>query len=316
MTLFAIRSMLPRNLQGGAGMKWWAQTIAWLKCRPWTGITISVICIALIVLRNIYPQIFAMDAVSVGLLVVAVAPWFRSAIKSVELAGIGKIELNDVEAVAKEVEKSDLPSAAEEEGLQAEVDSSMAGNTDGADGKPGDHTEAKDSEPPSDAAIANAILPKISFLKWVKEANENGGWGAASSGKAIADLDIDASLLSTKSWRQLQVDRARDNMLSHLRLLCQIYGIAPLGLSATGMLSRLMASSAITSKQASGISAAIEMINGVLHTPTTPEAMQRSLDVAKEVNESLEVLVRKAEIVRLARDRNAASRGGEGDADN
>lgn len=296
-------------------MKWWAQTMEWLKCRPWTGITISVTCIALIVLRNIYPKIFAMDAASVGLLVVAVAPWIRSAIKSIELAGIGKIELNDVEAVAKEVGASDLPSAGDEEVTQADVGSSQAGSENGAKEETGNPTETQASGTQSDAPVANANFPKISFHDWVKRMSDDGGWSATSHGKSVVGLDFGSSVLSIKSWRQTQVDRARDTMLNYLRLLCQLYGIAPLGLSADGMLSRLQNCSAITSKQANGISAAMEMVNSVLQTPTTPEAMQRTLDVARDVNESLVVLVRKAEIARLSRDRDAVGHGGEDKAD-
>ncbi|MFL4511200.1 hypothetical protein ACJ6WJ_04550 [Stenotrophomonas maltophilia] len=294
-------------------MKWVGHLFAWLKSRPWTGITISVSCLALIVLRNIYPKFFAMDAVSVGLLVVAVAPWLRSAIKSIELAGVGKIELNDIEAVAKAVGASDLPGPG---GCDAAPDNSESGQL--GRGSPPEQeiegdTSGKGPDLDSGKPMVNTHLPEESFISWLKRTNESGGWKFDERADSMSVFDIDSSHLSPRSWKQIQVDRSRDAMLSSLRLLCQIYGIAPLGLSAMSMLSRLQSSSAVTAKQAKGIAAAMDMLNTVLHTPTTDEAIQRALDVAKEVNDSLYFLVRRGEIVRLAQHRNSSRHGAEGD---
>lgn len=290
-------------------MKWGKRLFAWLRCRPWTGITISVSCVALIILRNIFPQLFAMDAVSVGLLVVAVAPWLRSAIKSIELAGIGKIELTDVEQVAVEVGASDLPSPVESPvATEAAESGNAAGETLPEAGVEESNSDG-DADPEPDAPVVNAHLPRESFNQWLTSIGEKGGWMADGRGQSMSVLDIESSLLSTRKRMQVQIERVRETMLHYLRLLCQIYGIAPIGLSAEGMLKRLQSRSAVTEKQAGGIAAAIEMVDSVLHTPTAPRAMQRTLDVAKEVNESLVVLVRQGEIVRLARDRNSSAHG-------
>ncbi|MBH1391822.1 hypothetical protein I5U25_02675 [Stenotrophomonas maltophilia] len=268
------------------------------KGLPWAGIVISVVCLALVVLRNLFPGIFHMDAVSIGLLILAVAPWIRSAIKSIEVTGIGKIELNDVEKAAKKVEESDLPGL-EDVGSAApiEVTDPEPSETSSPEG-----STAIESAPNYGAIpIAETHSPTQSFYKWAGHSLNFGGKIGYRPLLALAALEIQTSELAAESRTQAQLGSVRDLMLKALRYLCQVNEIPPLGLSVSGMLNRLKSKSVLTRNQGDGILAAMEMVNEVMHTSATPEAAQRTLDVAKEVIGSLDVIIRRTEIERMIR---------------
>lgn len=279
------------------------QVWGWAKALPWVGMVITIGCLALIVLRNLYPSIFKMDAISIGLLIVAVAPWIRSAIKSIEVAGVGKIELNDVEKLARKVEASELPShegsnvgdpqdTAESEQSTAEIHADITGG-DGRE--PGTRVEV-------DEATASASNP----LKMVDSAIfQIMPRAIMKPSEALAQLESNTSLIGSDMRTLVQLNATRDIMLRALRNLCQLSDIPHLALSPADMLDGLVRKSAITQKQADGIAAALDMVHEVTLTPATPEAAQRALDVAKDVIESLDVMIRKVETIRLARNRKS-----------
>lgn len=272
------------------------------------GIAISMICLALIVLRNLFPNIFKMDAVSIGLLIVGVAPWIRSAIKSIEVAGVGKIELIDVEKVAKAIEASELPTPDDAPNLpdgtqnaeqvgQSQPDAQAACDEgrQGAEGGDLDRGGAISHSP------RHFSVYPIDHV-WPKRM-ASGARPAAE----LAELELRTSLFPAKSSSRAELSGIRDIMLRSLRYLCHINSIPALGLSTVSMMTQLMKKSVITPSQASGIVAAVEMINEVEHTSATPEAMRRTLDLAKEVVESLDVLIQKSEVLGYARNRGSRS---------
>jgi hypothetical protein len=86
----------------------------------WQRILITTVALVVFVLRLVFPMM-QIDAVSLGLLVVAILPWLSSLIKSVELPGVGKIELQDVKAA---VEKVEAPEASAEDQAASDAQSS------------------------------------------------------------------------------------------------------------------------------------------------------------------------------------------------
>lgn len=288
---------------------------SWIRSLPWVGITISMLCLALIVLRNLFPNIFKMDAVSIGLLIVGVAPWIRSAIKSIEVAGVGKIELNDVEKVAKAIEASDLPTPDDApdlpEGIQgaeqveqAQPDVKVASNEG--------NTSAEPKEPNKGSTGSRTPLTIFYTIDGAAPKRIKSGARPADD---LAELELRTSLLPAKSGSRAELSGIREIMLRSLRYLCHINSIPALGLSTVSMISQLMSKSVITARQAGGILAAVEMINEVEHSSATPEAMRRTLDLAKEVVESLDVLIQKSEVLGVARNRESLSgdeKDGEG----
>ncbi|WP_134833141.1 MULTISPECIES: hypothetical protein [Stenotrophomonas] len=272
------------------------------------GITISMLCLALIVLRNLFPNIFKMDAVSIGLLIVGVAPWIRSAIKSIEVAGVGKIELNDVEKVAKAIEASELPTQDDAPNLpdgiqEAEQLGRALPDTQAACDDV--NTEAEKQEPnkasgsPQSRQSAHRWQIDGSFVSRIKT--------GARPADDLSELELRTSLLPAKSSSRAELSGIREIMMRSLRYLCHINSIPALGLSTVSMMTQLMKKSVITPSQASGIVAAVEMINEVEHSSATPEAMRRTLDLAKEVVESLDVLIQKSEVLGFARNRGSRS---------
>ncbi len=63
-----------------------------------TGIAFSVILI-----RIIFPTL-VIDAVALGLIILALAPWLSPIIKSIEIAGVGKIELQELKDKVEQLE--------------------------------------------------------------------------------------------------------------------------------------------------------------------------------------------------------------------
>ena len=66
-----------------------------------TAITVGALLVFAI--RLVFPSL-PIDAISLGLLVIAVLPWLSSLIKSAELPGLGKIEFQDVKSAVDKIE--------------------------------------------------------------------------------------------------------------------------------------------------------------------------------------------------------------------
>lgn len=63
---------------------------------------ISVVAVAAVVVKIVYPS--AVDLITLGLIVFAFAPWLAPIIKSLELTGFGKIELQEIKQKAEEAQ--------------------------------------------------------------------------------------------------------------------------------------------------------------------------------------------------------------------
>lgn len=284
---------------------WIGHAVGRVKGLPWVGIVISVVCLALIVLRNLYPSVFQMDAISIGLLIVAVAPWIRSAIKSIEVAGVGKIELNDVEKAAKKVEESNLPGP-DDAGVEFSAEASVLELPTATAPHEGNEPATVGSPSASQHAvtpIADAYTVHPFSSQWEATKQVIGSSKGLRPLVELAALESSTAVLSSDARTQVQLVSLREMLLNCLRYLCQLRGIPSMGLPTTGMIDRLKAKSVLTRSQGDGVLAAVEMVNEVVHTPATAEAAQRTLDVAKDVVRSLDYIIRKTEIERLIADR-------------
>jgi len=69
------------------------------KGTRWLGALVSVLAVAGIVVHVLWPG--RVDSTSVALFVIALLPWVAPLVKSVELAGVGKIELQEIRAAVR-----------------------------------------------------------------------------------------------------------------------------------------------------------------------------------------------------------------------
>lgn len=65
-------------------------------------IALTLVAVAIFAGRILFPHL-NIDAVSLGLLVLAVLPWLSPLIKSAEIPGVGKIEFRDVRSAAEKI---------------------------------------------------------------------------------------------------------------------------------------------------------------------------------------------------------------------
>jgi hypothetical protein len=88
------------------------------KDYTWLRWLITIVAILVGLIRIKFPEL-SIDAVSLGLIILALAPWLSPIIKSIEIAGIGKIELQELKdkvqklegAVSSANQKADLATA-------------------------------------------------------------------------------------------------------------------------------------------------------------------------------------------------------------
>ncbi len=73
------------------------------KNYAWLRWLITVIAILVAVIRIIFPDL-SIDAVSLGLIILALAPWLSPIIKSIEIAGVGKIELQELKSQVEQLQ--------------------------------------------------------------------------------------------------------------------------------------------------------------------------------------------------------------------
>jgi hypothetical protein len=64
-------------------------------------IVITTVALMIVILHNVFPQL-KIDGITFGLLILAALPWLAPLIKSIELPGIGKIELQEIKRQAEE----------------------------------------------------------------------------------------------------------------------------------------------------------------------------------------------------------------------
>jgi hypothetical protein len=88
------------------------------KDYTWLRWLITIIAIVVALIRIIFPKL-EIDAVSLGLIILALAPWLSPIVKSIEIVGVGKIELQELKdkvqqlegAVSSANQKADLANA-------------------------------------------------------------------------------------------------------------------------------------------------------------------------------------------------------------
>lgn len=64
----------------------------------------TLVAFILIVIHMFYPDI-RIDSITLGLMVIAILPWLASVFKSIELPGVMKLELQDVQKIANKADK-------------------------------------------------------------------------------------------------------------------------------------------------------------------------------------------------------------------
>ncbi|MFZ5909717.1 MAG: hypothetical protein ACOYYU_06860 [Chloroflexota bacterium] len=69
----------------------------------WLRWLVTIIAVLVAVIRIVYPNL-SLDAVSLGLIVLALAPWLSPIIKSIEITGIGKIELQELKSQVQQLQ--------------------------------------------------------------------------------------------------------------------------------------------------------------------------------------------------------------------
>lgn len=62
-----------------------------LSAVTWQKVTISAICVIAIAVRLIWPDL-KIDAITLGLLVVAILPWLSSVLKTAKFPTVGKVQ--------------------------------------------------------------------------------------------------------------------------------------------------------------------------------------------------------------------------------
>lgn len=259
----------------------------WLRELQWPAIAMSVGAIGVVVLRMRYPEVFKLDAISVVLIVLAILPWLRSIVKSVEVAGLGKLELQDVENAARRVEDSGLPKPDPSE-PEAQGTSAASGNVDAADSDVG--VRQVQDDPMVDRAAAEAALDIVSSLpsrrvqtivgagfgKPADSFSKMHSFGFSSTDLAYSDSRLaGAALLFTRG----------------LQRLAKEFGIAYT--SAQDTISRLFGVGAIDAKQADALVTASSLLRAARGLEASGLAVQKTLDVVMDVVESLEVLRKK-----------------------
>lgn len=259
----------------------------WLRELQWPAITMSVVAIGVVVLRIRYPDVFKLDAISVVLIVLAILPWLRSIVKSVEVAGLGKLELQDVENAARRVEGSGLPKPdPSEPAVQGTSTANGSAGAADSDAEVGQRQGDPMSELPAAEAALDIVhsLPKstaqttigvgigksaMSFLK-------HQPFGFSSTDLVYADTRLaGAAILFTRG----------------LQLLAKEFGIAYT--SSEDTIARLFGVGAIDVKQADALVTASSLLRAARGLEASGLAVQKTLDVVMNVVESLEVLRKK-----------------------
>ncbi|HEL2957631.1 TPA: hypothetical protein UL931_000854 [Stenotrophomonas maltophilia] len=253
----------------------------------------SVVAIGVVVLRIRYPDVFKLDAISVVLIVLAVLPWLRSIVKSVEVAGLGKLELQDVENAARRVEGSGLPKPdPSQPAVQGtSTANGSAGAADSADAADNDAEVAQRQSdqmfewPAAEAAldIVNS-LPKrsapaaigVRIGKTAASLLNMGPYGFATTDLTYADTRLaGAAILFTRGLQRL----AKEFRMAYT--------------SQEDTIARLFGVGAIDAKQADALVTASSLLRAARGLEASGLAVQKTIDVVMNVVESLEVLREK-----------------------
>lgn len=276
----------------------------WLRELQWRAIAMTVGALGIVVLRMFFPNVFKFDVISLALIFLAVLPWLRSIVKSVEVAGVGKLELQDVENVARKVEDSGLPKV---EPGEASAQEPAAGSprvdagTGGAEGNQRQGNEASDW--PAAAAALEIVhsLPKDYSSKKL---------GSVVGRIASSYVGSDAwALTSTElAYADPRLALAAVLLKRALTRLGAEYGV-PYS-SSEDMIARLFGVGAIDEKQADALATASSLLRAARGLEASSLASQKTIDVVMNVVASLEVLREQAHLKR-----KSASAGANGQSE-
>nr|WP_312392946.1 hypothetical protein [Stenotrophomonas geniculata] len=276
----------------------------WLRDLQWAAIAITVGALTTVVLRALFPDAFKIDAISLALIVLAVLPWLRSIVKSVEVAGLGKLELQDVERAAQKVEDAGLPKP-DESGVD------NPGSPEGGEETPAD----------TDASVVNPVVKEDAGRRDASEREiTDGARGPAANAEPAMlapGARFDSSLLGPyptkiyrrgRDWRsafqhsyevtyqknsQVRLESARQLLSRALGRLAMEFGVS--ASTAEAAVDNLVRMGAFDEKQADAVMIAFNLINVASDGMVSVLAMERTLEVVDEVIKSLDVLRERAE---------------------
>lgn len=260
----------------------------WLRSRQWGAIVISLAAIAIVVVRVRYPDSIKLEAVDLAFVAIALLPWLRSVVKSVELAGVGKLELQDVNSVGDRIEEADLP-------------------------RPGDATTAG-AEPHVEEVVSKPEERRTdeSYAKWAKEEVDSKTTGEGEADhlfrsnwsfykdylkekeSVFDDLRNATSTLPDESKNHARIAGLKMLLKRSLRELCRANDIAP-RVSTRAIIESLSRAKVFTPKQANAVHEALQLLDAALGSVGSGLAMARTIDIAHRVLESLNFMIAAAD---------------------
>lgn len=256
----------------------------WLRELQWPAITMSAGAIGIVVLRMRYPDVFKLDTISVVLIVLAILPWLRSIVKSVEVAGLGKLELQDVENAARRVEDSGLPKPDPSEPA-VQGTSTANGSVDAADSDAG--VGQGQDNPMVEGSAAEAALDIVHSLP-NRTVQTTIGAGIGKSAYSYLKMQPFGFSSTDLVYSDSRLAGAALLFTRGLQRLAKEFGVAYT--SSEDTISRLFGVGAIDAKQADALVTASSLLRAARGLEASGLAVQKTLDVVMNVVESLEVL--------------------------
>ncbi len=163
------------------------------KDYTWLRWLITIVAILVIIIRILFPDL-SIDAVFLGLIILALAPWLSPIFKSIEITGIGKIELQELKSQVEQ-----LQGAVQSANLKADL--------------------ATENVVPKDDARGDS-LPKQRLSELAKNYVEirknlrSGSERTAQMGRIFSEMVLQANKIENLNIDELLVDSDPGNRLS------------------------------------------------------------------------------------------------------
>ncbi|WP_139042401.1 hypothetical protein [Stenotrophomonas geniculata] len=270
----------------------------WLRDLQWAAIAITVGALATVVLRALFPDAFKIDAISLALIVLAVLPWLRSIVKSVEVAGLGKLELQDVERAAKKVEDAGLPKP-EESGVDdpelPEVGEETPSDIDTEEVIPvvTADEERKEASQRNAAEGGHQPAPRTEPSVFAPIVFDSSEWPPSPPKMYRRGFELrnplhDYFSLYPEADSKVPLESARRLLYRALARLATEFGVFATSTEAT--VDNLVREGALDEKQADAVITASKLINTASHGMVSGLAIQRTVELVDAVIKSLDVL--------------------------
>lgn len=267
-------------------------------------IAISAGALVAVLIRGIYPNIINLDAISVALIVIALLPWMRSVIKSIELPGIGKIEMREIDKIAQDAQAAGMSREAEPAKAGPEdafSDKSRQYSWSYAEESPG-WTAPSPKQPPDPPQRPNEFSGQSisvptdtsSFAKSRKlhVSDDQSSRAAVVLRSRVRAREKGASGLDAMRIQMADLRAAIEERLAELGQLNKITTWQ----GAAQMVSELRSEGAIDRMQSSALLSVLDVIDRALEgEEMTIPAATKAVDLAGDVLETLDVMI-KAEI--------------------